>query len=91
MAPDPRPPYVDALSMSAQDVLVYEAVATLESAGRAVVTRSRIAAIAGLDSRALDTALSRLTDRQVLVRSQAEGESGYELAHRDWRAAPDGR
>ena len=90
MTPDPGPPYVDALSMNAEDVLVYEAVATLEGAGRAV-TRSQIAAIAGLDSRALDTALSRLTGRQALVRSQAEGESGYELAHRDWRAASDGR
>lgn len=90
MTPDPGPPYVDALSMNAEDVLVYEAVATLEGAGRAV-TRSQIAAIAGLDSPALDTALSRLTDRQALVRSQAEGESGYELAHRDWRAASDGR
>jgi RIO-like serine/threonine protein kinase len=90
MAPDPRPPYVDALSMSAEDVLVYEAVATLEGAGR-TVTRSQIAAIAGLDENALDTALSRLTDRQVLVRSQPEGESGYELAHRDWRAASDSR
>jgi RIO-like serine/threonine protein kinase len=90
MAPDPGRPYVDALSMSAEDVLVYEAVATLEGAGRAV-TRSRIAAIAGLDSRALDRALSRLTDRQALVRTQAEDEPGYELAHRDWRAASDGR
>jgi RIO-like serine/threonine protein kinase len=90
MAPDRRRPYVDAQSMSTQDVLVYEAVATLEGAGRAV-TRSQIAAIAGLDARALDTALSRLTDREVLVRTQAEGETGYELAHRDWRAASDGR
>lgn len=90
MASDPHPPYVDALSMSAEDVLVYEAVATLEGAGR-TVTRSQIAAIAGLDSRALDTALSRLTDRQVLVRTQADGEAGYALAHRDWRAASDGR
>jgi RIO-like serine/threonine protein kinase len=75
--------------MSAEDVLVYEAVATLEGAGRAV-TRSQIAAIAGLDSRALDRALSRLTDRQALVRTEAEDEPGYELAHRDWRAASDG-
>jgi RIO-like serine/threonine protein kinase len=90
MAPDPRPPYVDALSMSAEDVLVYEAVATLEGAGRAV-TRSQIAAIAGLDENALDTALNRLTDRQVLVRTQAEGETSYRLAHHDWRAASDGR
>lgn len=90
MAPDPRRRYVDALSMTAEDVLVYEAVATLEGAGRAV-TRSQIAAIAGLDSRALDTALSRLTDRQVLMRTQTPGETGYELAHRDWRAASDGR
>jgi RIO-like serine/threonine protein kinase len=90
MAPDPRRPYVDALSMSAEDVLVYEAVATLEGAGR-VVTGPQIAAIAGLDSRALDTALNRLTDRQVLVRTQTEDETGYRLAHRDWRAASDGR
>jgi DNA-binding IscR family transcriptional regulator len=90
MAPDRGRPYVDALSMSAEDVLVYEAVATLEGAGRAV-TRSRIAAIAGLDSRVLDRALDRLTDRQALVRTQAGDEPGYELAHRDWRAASDGR
>jgi RIO-like serine/threonine protein kinase len=90
MAPDPRRPYVDALSMNAQDVLVYEAVATLEGAGRPV-TRSQIAAIAGLDPRTLDTVLSSLTDRQVLVRTQPEGETGYQLAHRGWRAAPDGR
>jgi RIO-like serine/threonine protein kinase len=90
MAPDSRRPYVDALSMSAEDVLVYEAVATLEGAGR-VVTGPQIAAVAGLDSRVLDMALNKLTDRQVLIRTQAEGESEYRLAHRDWRAASDGR
>ena len=90
MAPDPSRPYVDALSMSAEDVLVYEAIATLEGAGR-TVTRSQIAAIAGLDDHALDTSLSRLTDRQALVCTQGESEPGYELAHRDWRAASDGR
>jgi len=90
MTPDSHRPYVDALSMSAEDVLVYEAVATLEGGGQAV-TRSQIAAIAGLDKQALDRALSRLTGRQVLVRTPGEGEPGYELARRDWRAAPDGR
>ena len=90
MAPDRRRPHVDAQSMSTEDVLVYEAVATLEGAGR-TVTRSQIAAIAGLDAQTLDTALNRLTDSHVLVRAQARGEPGYELAHRDWRAASDGR
>ena len=55
------------------------------------MTRSQIAAIAGLDAQTLDTALNRLTDSHVLVRAQAQGEPGYELAHRDWRAASDGR
>jgi Fic family protein len=75
--------------MSTEDVLVYEAVATLEGAGR-TVTRSQIAAIAGLGAQTLDTALNRLTDGQVLARA-GQGEPGYELAHRDWRAASDGR
>jgi RIO-like serine/threonine protein kinase len=90
MAPDPRRPYVDALSMSAEDVLVYEAVATLEYTGWPV-TREQIGAIAGLDEQALDTALTRLTERQVLVRTELSGELGYEPASRDWSAAPDSR
>lgn len=90
MAPDPRRPYVDALSMSAEEAHVYEAVATLEGSGRPV-TRSQIAAIGGLDEQALDAALNRLIDHQALVRAPADGEPGYELARRDWRAAPDGR
>jgi RIO-like serine/threonine protein kinase len=90
MTPDSHRPYVDALSMSAEDVLVYEAVATLEGTGLAV-PRSQIAAIAGLDEQVLDRSLSRLTGRQALVCTPGEGEPGYKLAHRDWRAAPDGR
>jgi RIO-like serine/threonine protein kinase len=91
MAADSRRPYVDALSMGPEDVRVYEAIATLED-GSGPVTRAEIAVIAGLDEQALDRALSRLTDRRALVRTQAAaGAPSYELAHREWRAAPDSR
>jgi RIO-like serine/threonine protein kinase len=90
VAPDPPRRYVDALSMGAEDVRVYEAVATVENTGKPV-TRAQIAAIAGLDEQVLDRTLSRLTDRGVLVRTHGAGEPGYELASRGWRAAPPGQ
>jgi hypothetical protein len=88
MRPDPQQPYVDALSMSEEDVLVYEAVATLEYAGRPV-TRERIAAITGLDQQTLGQALESLTERRALVRTDAPGEPEYAPATRDWSAVPD--
>jgi hypothetical protein len=88
MRPDPHHPYVDALSMSEEDVLVYEAVATLEYAGRPV-TRERIASITGLDQELLAPVLERLTERQALVRTASPGEPEYAPASRDWSAVPD--
>jgi hypothetical protein len=87
MTADGDRPYVDPQSLGERDLQVYEAIATLEFLGR-VPTRSQIAAAAGLDNGELDDLLGSLTERHVLVRSQAAGEPCFEPARRDWSAVP---
>jgi len=82
-------PYVDAQALTDLDTYVYEAVATLEYSGRPV-TRAEIVAVSDLDDRTTSEVLDDLTERGVLLRTPARGEEDmYELARRDWSAAPD--
>jgi hypothetical protein len=85
---DSDQPYVDAQSLSDVDMHVYETIATLEYLGRPA-TRSEIAAAAELDEPALGETLRALTERRLLVRSDASGEPAFEPAQRGWSTTPD--
>jgi hypothetical protein len=80
-------PYVDPQGLGELDMQVYEAVATLEFLGR-VPTRTQIGVASGLDNGELDDLLRSMTERHLLVRSQAAGEPAFEPARRDWSAVP---
>lgn len=89
MTSDSGRPYVDAQALTDADAYVYEAVATLEYSGRPV-TRAEIVAVSDLDDQTTSQVLDELVERGVLLRAQAgDGEDVYELARRDWSAAPD--
>jgi len=88
MASDSDRPFVDAQALSDLDAYVYEAVATLESSGRPVA-RAEIVAAIGLDDETTSEVLDELTERRVLVRTQTGDGDAYDLARRDWSAAPD--
>lgn len=88
MTADSDRPFVDAQTLSDTEAHVYEAVATLENAGRPV-TGPEISASAGLDEREVDEILQEFTEVGLVRRSGAPGEARFELARRDWSAAPD--
>jgi len=88
MTSDSDRPYVDAQTFSDADAYVYEAVATLEYAGRQV-TGAEIAAATDLDDQTVSEILRELTERGVLVREETSDEPTFELARRDWSATPD--
>jgi DNA-binding transcriptional ArsR family regulator len=83
-------PYVDAQTFTELDTRVYEAVATLEYAGRPV-TAGEVAEATGLDAPAVGEILGALTDHGVLTRRQADAGDAFELARRDWSATPERR
>jgi hypothetical protein len=83
-----EPPFVDAQALSDADAYVYEAIATLEYSGRPV-TRAEIIAETDLDDETTNEILDELTGRGVLVRTRSADREAYELARRDWSAAPD--
>ena len=87
MTGDGDQPYVDPQTLEDRDMLVYETVATLEFLGR-TPTRSQIGAAAGVDDGELDELLRSLTERHLLVRSEAAGEPAFEPARRDFSAVP---
>ena len=87
MPSDAERPYVDALSLNAEDTRVYEAVAALEYQGRPA-TKAEIAATAGLDSAALEQVLDRLTGSKALLRQGTGGGAVYEPASREWSITP---
>jgi len=87
MTADHDRPFIDAQTLSDTEAHIYEAVATLENAGRPV-TRTEIAASAGLDEQAVGEILREFTEVGLLRRSEAPGEARFELARRDWSAAP---
>ncbi|HEY3976720.1 MAG TPA: hypothetical protein VGM79_05565 [Streptosporangiaceae bacterium] len=88
MTGDGDQPYVDPQTLGDRDMQVYETVATLEFLGR-VPTRSQIGAAAGVEDGELDEMLRSLTERHLLVRSQADGEPAFQPARRDWSAVPE--
>jgi hypothetical protein len=88
MTADGDRPYVDSQGLGDLDMHVYETVATLEFLGRSP-TKSEIGAAAGLGDDELDDLLRSLTERHLLVRSQASGEPAFEPARRAWSAVPD--
>jgi ABC-type cobalamin/Fe3+-siderophores transport system ATPase subunit len=82
-----RPP-VDAQTVSDTGLEIFEAVATLEYAGRSP-SRSAIAAAARRDQALVDEALDDMTAQGLLTRSNEEGEPVYIPARRDWSTQPD--
>jgi hypothetical protein len=90
MAPDSDRPNVDAQSFTDLDTYIYEAVATLEYSGRPA-TRAQIAAATDLDDRTVSEVVAVLTEHGVLTpaASDERDEQAFELARRDWSAAPD--
>ena len=87
MAAGQERPYVDPQHLTDTETGLYELLATFEYQGRPM-TVDAVAAAAGLDSGTAAGMLERLADRDVLVRSGAGDQPGYELARRDWSAAP---
>ena len=88
MASDSGRPFVDAQTLSDLDAYVYEAVATLEYSG-GPVTCAEIAAAADLDDKTASDVLDELAEHGVLIRTPSGSGDSYELARRDWSAAPD--
>jgi len=81
-------PFVDAQALSDADAYVYEAIATLEYSGRPV-TRAEIITETDLDDQTTSEILDELTERGVLICTRSGDGDAYELARRDWSAAPD--
>jgi hypothetical protein len=87
MADRHQRPFVEPQRLTGEETGLYELVATFEYQGRPM-TQGAIAEATGLDSGTVADMLERLTERNVLVRSDAGGETAYALARRDWSAAP---
>jgi hypothetical protein len=87
MTGDGDQPHVDAQTFEDRDMQVYETVTTLEFLGQ-VPTRSQIGAAAGVDDGELDELLRSLTERHLLVRTEAGGEPAFGAARRDFSAVP---
>lgn len=88
MTSDSDRPFVDAQTLTDTEAHVYEAIATLEYANRPV-TEAEIAAVAGLDHDTVREILQGFTECGMLVRTEAREGPVFELARRDWSAAPD--
>ena len=81
-------PFVDAQTLTDTEAHVYEAIATLEYANRPV-TEAEIAAVAGLGHDTVHEILLGFTECGMLVRTEGPEGPVFELARRDWSAAPD--
>lgn len=81
-------PHIDTQSLSDTSADIYEAIATLEYAGRRA-SRSEVAATTAIAEEVLDESLADMTSRGLLVvRDDGAGEV-YMPARRSWSAAPD--
>jgi len=81
-------PHVDTQSLTDTSADIYEAIATLEYAGRRA-SRSELAAATGLPDDILDGSLADMVSRGLLAASDdGEGEV-YLPARRSWSAAPE--
>ncbi|HXW43141.1 MAG TPA: hypothetical protein VEL03_00020 [Streptosporangiaceae bacterium] len=81
-------PHVDMQSLNDTSADIYEAIATLEYAGRRP-TRGEIAATTALPEPVLDDSLAEMTSRGLLVMSDDGAGEVYLPARRSWSAAPD--
>ncbi len=81
-------PYVDAQTLTDTEAHVYEAIATLEYANRPV-TETEVASVAGVDHEKVGEILQAFTEHGVLLRTESPDGTAFELARRDWSAAPD--
>lgn len=79
--------YVDPQHLTDDEAGLYELVATFEYQGRPM-TQEAISAATGMDGDTVAAMLRRLTEQDVLVRSDSGGQPAYSLARRDWSAAP---
>jgi hypothetical protein len=82
-----KPP-VDAQTVSDTGLEIFEAVATLEYAGRRP-SRSAIISAARRDQGLVDAVLADMTAQGLLTRDDEEGEPVYIPARRDWSTQPD--
>jgi DNA-binding GntR family transcriptional regulator len=81
-------PFIDAQTLTDTEAHVYEAIATLEYANRPV-TEAEIAAVAGVDHETIHEIVSAFAESGMLVRTEGREGPVFELARRDWSAAPD--
>jgi DNA-binding IclR family transcriptional regulator len=89
MSSDEQRRYVDALSMSAAEAQVYEAIAALEYSGRPA-SGAEIAHAVDLDQSTVTEALHTLTEREAVIRRGTGDEAEYEPASRAWTVMPPG-
>lgn len=87
MADRQQHPYVEPQHLSDEEAALYELAATFEYQGRPA-TQEAICVATGLDGGTVAAMLERLTDWKVLVRTGSPGQPAYELARKDWSAAP---
>jgi hypothetical protein len=88
MTSDSERPFIDAQTLSGTEAYVYEAIATLEYAGRPV-TSGELASSTDLDEHAASEILREFAEVGLVLRTEAPGGATFELARRDWSAAPD--
>jgi hypothetical protein len=88
MARTPRAPHVDMQGVNDDMAGIYEAIATLEYAGREP-SRSALAAATGLPDRQLDENLTAMSRIGMLVSDDRHGETVYVPARRGWSATPE--
>lgn len=82
----PEPP-VDAQTVSDAGLEIFEAVATLEYAGRRP-SRSAVAAAARREQAVVDEALDDMAAHGLLTRSDQDGEPVFIPSRRDWSTQP---
>ena len=88
MGTDREPPYVDALSLTDNDLHVYEAIATLEQAGQPP-TAGQITAACTIDAETVGRTLGNLLDRGVAAAVGRDGGPGFTLTRHDWSSVPE--
>jgi len=78
---------VDAQTVSDAGLEIFEAVATLEYAGRRP-SRSAVAAAARREQAVVDEALDDMAAHGLLTRSDQDGEPVFIPSRRDWSTQP---
>lgn len=78
----------DQVTLSGDDATIYEAIATLEFIGHRTTVKD-IATAVNLEAGNVMAALTSLTGRGVLIKTEGDGEAVYEPAWRGWSTAPE--